>query len=65
MTASLTSDAPLTTSGNTGSVAPIPASAAAPDVEIIGVTKRFGTVTAVDAMHLVPGARAAQSVLAL
>ncbi|HEY9378345.1 MAG TPA: ABC transporter ATP-binding protein, partial [Jiangellaceae bacterium] len=52
MTASLTSDAPLTTSGNAGSVAPIPASAAAPDVEIIGVTKRFGTVTAVDAMHL-------------
>jgi spermidine/putrescine transport system ATP-binding protein len=52
LTASLTSDAPLTTSGNAGSVAPIPASAAAPDVEIIGVTKRFGTVTAVDAMDL-------------
>ena len=52
MTASLTSDAPLTASGNAGSVAPIPASAAAPDVEIIGVTKRFGSVTAVDAMNL-------------
>ena len=52
MTASLTSDAPLTTSGTAGSVAPIAASAAAPDVEIIGVTKRFGDVTAVDAMDL-------------
>ncbi len=52
MTASLTSDAPLTTSGIAGSVAPITASAAAPDVEIIGVTKRFGAVTAVDAMDL-------------
>ena len=52
MTASLTSDAPPTTSGTRGSVAPISASAAAPDVEIIGVTKRFGTVTAVDAMDL-------------
>ena len=52
MTASLTSDAPLATSGNAGSVAPITAAAAAPDVEIIGVTKRFGSVTAVDAMNL-------------
>ena len=52
MTASLTSDAPPTASGIVGSVAPITASAAAPDVEIIGVTKRFGTVTAVDAMDL-------------
>ncbi len=52
MTASLTSDAPLATSGTAGSVAPITAGAAAPDVEIIGVTKRFGSVTAVDAMDL-------------
>ena len=52
MTASLTSDAPLATSGTAGSVAPITAAAAAPDVEIIGVTKRFGSVTAVDAMDL-------------
>jgi spermidine/putrescine transport system ATP-binding protein len=52
LTASLTSDAPLTTNGIAGSVAPITASAAAPDVEIIGVTKRFGAVTAVDAMDL-------------
>jgi spermidine/putrescine transport system ATP-binding protein len=52
LTASLTSDAPLATSGNAGSVAPITAAAAAPDVEIIGVTKRFGSVTAVDAMDL-------------
>jgi spermidine/putrescine transport system ATP-binding protein len=52
LTASLTSDAPPNTSGTAGSVAPITASAAAPDVEIIGVTKRFGTVTAVDAMDL-------------
>jgi len=52
LTASLTSDAPLTTSGTAGSVAPITASAAAPDVEIIDVTKRFGSVTAVDAMNL-------------
>jgi spermidine/putrescine transport system ATP-binding protein len=35
-----------------GSVAPIAAGAAAPDVEIIGVTKRFGAVTAVDSMDL-------------
>jgi spermidine/putrescine transport system ATP-binding protein len=52
LTASLTSDASLATSGNAGSVAPITAAAAAPDVEIIGVTKRFGSVTAVDAMDL-------------
>jgi spermidine/putrescine transport system ATP-binding protein len=52
LTASLTSDAPPTTSGTAGSVAPITATAAAPDVEIIGVTKRFGAVTAVDAMDL-------------
>ena len=52
MTASLTSDAPPTTSGIAGSVAPIAANTAAPDVEIIAVTKRFGSVTAVDAMDL-------------
>ncbi len=52
MTASLTSDAPHETSGIVGSVAPITTAAAAPDVEIIGVTKRFGSVTAVDAMDL-------------
>ena len=52
MTASLTSDAPLTTTGTAGSVAPTTASAVAPDVEIIGVTKQFGAVTAVDAMDL-------------
>ena len=52
LTASLTSDAPPTTSGIAGSVAPIAAHTAAPDVEIIAVTKRFGNVTAVDAMDL-------------
>jgi spermidine/putrescine transport system ATP-binding protein len=52
LTASLTTDPPLTTSGIVGSVAPSAAGAAAPDVEIIGVTKRFGAVTAVDAMDL-------------
>jgi spermidine/putrescine transport system ATP-binding protein len=52
LTASLTSDAPLSTSRIAGSVAPATAGATAPDVEIIGVTKRFGTVTAVDAMDL-------------
>ena len=52
MTASLTTDPPLTTSGIVGSVAPSAAGATAPDVEIIGVTKRFDTVTAVDAMDL-------------
>ncbi len=51
MTASLTSDAPPA-SAMAGSVTPAAASGAAPDVEILGVTKRFGTVTAVDAMDL-------------
>ena len=51
MTASLTSDAPPA-SAIAGSVAPTAARVAAPDVEIIGVTKRFGAVTAVDAMDL-------------
>ncbi len=46
MTASLTSDAPAATGH------PSTASGAAPDVEIIGVTKRFGRVIAVDAMDL-------------
>jgi spermidine/putrescine transport system ATP-binding protein len=54
-------DPPLTVSPTTdappapriaGSVTTIAAGAAAPDVEIIGVTKRFGAVTAVDAMDL-------------
>jgi spermidine/putrescine transport system ATP-binding protein len=51
LTASLTSDAPPA-SAIAGSVAPTAAHVAAPDVEIIGVTKRFGAVTAVDAMDL-------------
>ena len=51
LTASPTTDAPPA-HAMTGSVGPVAAGAAAPDVEIIGVTKRFGTVTAVDAMHL-------------
>ncbi|MEA2612876.1 MAG: spermidine/putrescine transport system ATP-binding protein [Chloroflexota bacterium] len=51
MTASLTSDAPPA-SDIVGSVNPVAAGLAAPDVEIIGVTKRFGAVTAVDAMDL-------------
>jgi spermidine/putrescine transport system ATP-binding protein len=51
LTASPTTDAPPAHS-ITRPVTPIAASAAAPDVEIIGVTKRFGTVTAVDAMNL-------------
>ncbi len=51
MTASLTSDA-RPASETAGSVPPAATGTAAPDVEIIGVTKRFGTVTAVDAMDL-------------
>ena len=51
LTASPTTDAPPAHT-ITGPVTPITAGAAAPDVEIIGVTKRFGTVTAVDAMNL-------------
>jgi spermidine/putrescine transport system ATP-binding protein len=51
LTASLTSDAPPARA-TAGSVTPASAGGAAPDVEIIGVTKRFGTVTAVDAMDL-------------
>jgi spermidine/putrescine transport system ATP-binding protein len=51
LTASPTTDAPPAPS-MAGSVAPITAGAIAPDVEIIGVTKRFGAVTAVDAMDL-------------
>ncbi len=51
MTASLTSDAPPTSTA-IGSVTPMAAGQTAPDVEIIGVTKRFGAVTAVDAMDL-------------
>ena len=48
MTASVTPDAPTAS----GTAAPSGSRRAAPDVEIIGVTKRFGTVTAVDAMDL-------------
>jgi len=51
LTASLTSDAPPS-SETAGPVTPLAAGAGAPDVEIIGVTKRFGAVTAVDAMDL-------------
>ncbi len=51
MTASLTSDAPAD-GAIVGSVTPTAARTTAPDVDIIGVTKRFGSVTAVDAMDL-------------
>ncbi len=51
LTASPTTDAPPAPT-IAGSVHSITAGAAAPDVEILGVTKRFGTVTAVDAMNL-------------
>ncbi len=51
MTASLTSDAPPG-GATVGSVTPTAARTTAPDVDIIGVTKRFGSVTAVDAMDL-------------
>jgi spermidine/putrescine transport system ATP-binding protein len=51
LTASLTSDAPPA-SDLAGSVTPVAAGLAAPDVEIISVTKRFGAVTAVDTMDL-------------
>jgi spermidine/putrescine transport system ATP-binding protein len=50
LTASLTTDAPAS-GAVVGSVIATTAGSA-PDVEIIGVTKRFGTVTAVDAMDL-------------
>ena len=50
MTASLTSDAPAV--GAAGSIASTATRANAPDVDIIGVTKRFGSVIAVDAMDL-------------
>ncbi len=50
MTASLTTDAP-DAGAIVGSVTPA-AGSSAPDVEILGVTKRFGGVTAVDAMDL-------------
>jgi spermidine/putrescine transport system ATP-binding protein len=51
LTTSLTTDAPPARE-NAGSIIPAVDVAAAPDVEIIGVTKRFDTVTAVDAMDL-------------
>jgi spermidine/putrescine transport system ATP-binding protein len=51
LTASPTTDAPPAPT-IAGPVTPITAGAAAPDVEILGVTKRFGTVTAVDSMNL-------------
>ena len=51
LTASPTTDAPPAHTIS-GAVAPASTGGAAPDVEIIGVTKRFGTVTAVDAMDL-------------
>jgi len=51
LTASLATDTPPVRE-IAGSVSPVANSGVAPDVEIIGVTKRFGTVTAVDAMNL-------------
>jgi spermidine/putrescine transport system ATP-binding protein len=48
----MTPEALRETSGIAGTVAPANVATAAPDVEIIGVTKRFDTVTAVDAMDL-------------
>ncbi len=51
MTASLATDTPPARE-IAGSVRPASSGGVAPDVEIIGVTKRFGTVTAVDAMNL-------------
>ncbi len=54
MTASLTPDTSSPTSAGTSSVGARPAASgtAEPDVELIGVTKRFGDVTAVDRMNL-------------
>ncbi len=51
MTAPATSDAPGS-GAIVGSVTSNKRDATAPDVDIIGVTKRFGSVTAVDAMDL-------------
>jgi spermidine/putrescine transport system ATP-binding protein len=51
LTASLTSETPPA-SEIAGPATPVASGVAAPDVEIIGVTKRFGTVTAVDMMDL-------------
>lgn len=53
MTASPTSDMPTTTAASPSlSASSATRDGAAPDVEIIGVTKRFSGVTAVDAMDL-------------
>ena len=53
MTASPTSDTPTTTAASPSlSASSATRDGAAPDVEIIGVTKRFAGVTAVDAMDL-------------
>jgi spermidine/putrescine transport system ATP-binding protein len=53
LTASPTSDAPPEPASSRPAAAGSgPADASAPDVEIIGVTKRFGDVVAVDAMDL-------------
>jgi spermidine/putrescine transport system ATP-binding protein len=55
LTASVTdasSPAPSAVASLAGQSAGAPASDAAPDVEILDVTKRFGDVTAVDRMHL-------------
>jgi spermidine/putrescine transport system ATP-binding protein len=51
LTASLTPDAPAD-GASVGSAAHASSKTTAPDVNIIGVTKRFGDVTAVDAMDL-------------
>ena len=52
MTASQTPDAPPARPAAPATAPSAGATGAAPDVEILGVTKRFGDVTAVDAMDL-------------
>ena len=55
MTTSLTPDVPTTSPSSLAgarAAAPDVAASATPDVEMVDVTKRFGTVTAVDRMHL-------------
>jgi spermidine/putrescine transport system ATP-binding protein len=52
LTASVTPDAPAERPAVPAAAPAVGAMGAAPDVEILGVTKRFGDVTAVDAMDL-------------